>query len=106
MAFSAALARLNASTLRTFGEALVERGGYPACTGVFDHRTVAEDVLADMPGDVRGMFSGPVPILTLADADAVEVEYGSALTVDGVAYTVRESRPSGAGLTVLTLRRT
>lgn len=105
MAFSAALARLNSATLKTFAEALVERAGYPVCTGVFDHRTVAEDALADMPGEVRGMFAGPVPIVTLADADAADITYGDVLSVDGQDYMVRQITPDGAGLTVLTLKR-
>ena len=104
MSFASALARLNSATLRTFAEAVVVRAGYPAFTGVFDHRTAEFDALADMPGDARGMFSGPVPVLTVDDVHAAALRQGDALTVAGVKYTVRDLQPDGQGLTVITLR--
>lgn len=104
MAFGAALARLNTTVLRTFAEVVVVRAGYPAFAGVFDHRSAEFDALADMPGDARGMFSGPVPVLTVADAQVNGLRPGEGLAVNGTAYTVRDLRPDGHGLTVITLR--
>jgi hypothetical protein len=105
VSFGVALARLNQAVLRTFAEASVVRAGHPAFTGIFDHGTIAEDVLADMPGEVRGLFSGPVPVLTAADADITDLAYGDALTVNGVAYTVREMQPDGVGMTRILLKK-
>lgn len=105
MSFGAAMARLNQAVLRTFAEASVVRAGHPAFTGVFDHGTADVDVLATMPGEVRGLFSGPVPVLTVADADVAGLVHGDALTVDGVAHVVREVQPDGAGLTRILLKK-
>jgi hypothetical protein len=104
MSFSAAMARLNSATLRTFAEAVVVRPGYPSFVGVFDHRTTEIDALSDMPGDGRGMFSGPVPVLTVDDVHAAGLRPDDALTVSSVKYTVRDLQPDGQGFTLITLR--
>jgi hypothetical protein len=105
MSFSSALARLNTAVLRTFAEVTVVRAGYPSFPAVFDQRTDTDDLLGEMPGGMSGMFSGPVPVLTVATGEVATVAYGEQLTVDGVVYTVRDIRPDGEGLTLIRLKR-
>jgi hypothetical protein len=101
MRFSADMARLNSETLRTFAEAVVVRAGYPSFVGVFDHRTTEVDAL---PGEGQGMFSGPVPVLTVDAVHAAGLRPDDPLTVSSVKYTIRDLQPDGQGFTLITLR--
>ncbi|MGY6214984.1 head-tail joining protein [Methylolobus aquaticus] len=105
MAFGAALERLNRVTLSTFANATVARTGYPPFQAVFDHRTSEQDVFDHMPGDVSGLFSGPIPVITASDTDVVGLGQGDGLMVNAVAYTVRDMQPDGAGFVRVTLKK-
>lgn len=52
-------------------------------------------------------IANAVPVLHVQSADvtAGAIATGGAITVDSVAYTVREIRPDGTGITVLGLER-
>lgn len=52
-----------------------------------------------------GEVAGYAPVVTGKDQDLVDVAYGSALTLRGVAYTVTSVEPDGTGLTRLQLRK-
>jgi hypothetical protein len=70
--------------------------GAAAFTGIFDG--ASQRVL-------DGNLIDAGPQLTAASADVSTAVYGSAITVNAIAYTVAVAEPDGTGMTVLQLRR-
>ncbi len=67
------------------------------------------NVLLDMPGEVLagGMVLSTDYTITAKKTDFGTLVSGDAITVDSVAYTVRENRPIGDGLLVeISLQKT
>lgn len=94
--FAALEARINTAAMAKLANAVVVRGAETA-NGVFD-------------GPARELFNGMVhttePTLTLAEDALPGLARGQALTVDGVAYEVREVLDSDRGYVTATLRKT
>lgn len=93
--FAALETRLNTAALAKLANAVVVRGAETA-NGVFD-------------GPARELFNGMVhttePTLVLADGALPGLVRGQALTVDGVAYEVREVLDPDRGTVTATLRK-
>lgn len=74
-------------------------------------------VAATLPSSavVRGIFDngasmalnimGTDPTFIGQTSDLSALAYGSSMTIGGTAYTVREAKPDGTGITTLTLER-
>lgn len=93
--FAALEDRVNRATFRHLANAMAQVGAAEFAV-IFDAEPVEVlDGLADAVG----------PQASALSSDVAALQYGSAITIDGTAYTVTGSRPDGPGVTVLQLRR-
>lgn len=94
--FSALEARTNRAVLRRLANAMAVVGAdeFPV---IFD---------ADAVELVDGMADASGPRVTALATDVAALQYGSAITVGGTAYSVARARPDGEGWTALQLRKT
>lgn len=70
--------------------------GGAAVTGIFDR-----DYMASLGGQVSA--TGPAFGVKTSDVAARGIAFGTAITIGGTAYTVRDTQPDGTGVTLLLL---
>jgi hypothetical protein len=92
--FAAHEARVNHAVRKHLSNAEATLPSGAVVPGMFDNGS----------GEALGML-GSEPRFKGDTADLTGLTYGASLSIGGTAYTVRENRPDGTGLTTLVLER-